>query len=230
MENKIIHQVKSYFSGNKFRNNIEYPDNYMHKDLLIRQTYSRANVDMLLIDVSASMEETDYPPTRLDGAKKASCGFISELKGKNPSAHVGIVVFSDNAEIISQPLCVSEYSNKLEDKINRLEPLSSTNTSAGLTLSNQVLNQYNNSNNPRILLLTDGHANEGEDPEPVAEKLKSRGIQLDIIGIGGSPESVNELQLRRMASVVDRELRYWFIRSVSELVRQFQVLALRELK
>jgi hypothetical protein len=46
---------------------------------------------------------------------------------------------------------------------------------------------------------------------------------------GGSSASVNEPQLKRMASVVNGELRYWFIRSVGELVKKFKVLALREI-
>ena len=80
----------------------------------------------------------------------------------------------------------------------------------------------------RLVILTDGDWNTGGDPEPVAERLKADGIQIDIIGIGGSPEEVNEPCLKRMASVVDGELRYWFIDSVGELVRRFETLALRK--
>jgi hypothetical protein len=49
-------------------------------------------------------------------------------------------------------------------------------------------------------------------------------------GIGGSPKDVNEAQLRKMASVVDGETRYWFIESAAELTRKFEVLALREVR
>ena len=52
-------------------------------------------------------------------------------------------------------------------------------------------------------------------------------MQLDIIGIGGSPADVDEDSLRRMASVVNGEIRYWFILSVGELVRKFEFLGLR---
>jgi hypothetical protein len=50
----------------------------------------------------------------------------------------------------------------------------------------------------------------------IAEKTTRRGV--------------NELDLRRMASVVNGKLRYWFIESSYELVARFQALALRELK
>ena len=51
-----------------------------------------------------------------------------------------------------------------------------------------------------------------------------------IIGIGGSPDEVDEPTLKRMASVVRGERRYWFIRSVGELVQRFEALALREVE
>lgn len=63
----------------------------------------------------------------------------------------------------------------------------------------------------------------------VATELKARGIQLDIVGIGGSPAHVNEADLKRMASVIHRQLRYWFIESADALVERFEALALREI-
>ena len=84
--------------------------------------------------------------------------------------------------------------------------------------------------NPRILLLTDGHATAGANPVEAAEHIKASGIQIEIIGIGGSPSDVNEPDLKRMASVINGEMRYWFIKSVPDLVKKFEALALREIK
>ena len=64
----------------------------------------------------------------------------------------------------------------------------------------------------------------------MATSLKGRGIQLDIIGIGGSPAEVNEADLKRMASVVNGQRRYWFIESADALVERFEALALREIR
>ena len=74
---------------------------------------------------------------------------------------------------------------KFKQDIHNLYSKSWTNTAAGLTLAGKELSQYN-CQSPRILFLTDGHVNKGGNPEPLAERLKNYGIQLDIIGIGGS--------------------------------------------
>ena len=51
----------------------------------------------------------------------------------------------------------------------------------------------------------------------------------NIIGIGGSPSEVNERDLKRMASVANGRLRYWFIESADALAERFEALALREI-
>jgi len=96
-----------------------------------------------------------------------------------------------------------------------------------LSSAGKVIRTIRNRRSPRIVLLTDGHSTEG-DPLTTAAKIKTDGIQLDIIGIGGSPSEVDEKSLRQMASVVDGEIRYWFIRSVGDLVRRFEFLGLRK--
>jgi predicted metal-dependent phosphotriesterase family hydrolase len=101
---------------------------------------------------------------------------------------------------------------------------------AGLTLADRELSRITAGGTRSIILLTDGHSNSGRDPEVVANIIKEKEIQLDIIGIGGSPEEVDEPLLRRMASVMQGQQRYWFIRSVGELVQRFEALALREFR
>src|SRR5207247_9872533 len=107
---------------------------------------------------------------------------------------------------------------------------SATNITAGLAVAQREHQKFCTPRERRIVLLTDGESNTGSDPVAAATGIKSSGIQLDIIGIGGSPREVNEKNLKRMASVVRGELRYWFIGSVGELVQRFETLALREIK
>ena len=83
---------------------------------------------------------------------------------------------------------------------------------------------------PQVILLTGGASNHGPNPVKVAASLKAKGIQLDIIGIGGSPADVNEPDLKQMASVINGQLRYWFIESSDALVDRFEPLALREFR
>lgn len=98
-----------------------------------------------------------------------------------------------------------------------------------MQLAGRELASIRSPRNPTVILLTDGDSNQGPDPVIVAEEIKRRGIQLDIIGIGGSPAEVNEQDLKRMASVKNGQLRYWFIESADALVERFGALALREI-
>ncbi len=191
---------------------------------------SAGSPEVLVLDVSGSMLEDDYKPTRLDGAKTAGCAFLRKLQEVRPESLAAAVSFGDRGRTVCKPLRVGDGLAHLEAKIRGLKYDGATNMASGLKLARELISKCPRSGGGRIVVLTDGHANKGGDPEPVAEKLKRQGIQLDIIGIGGSPSDVNERQLRRMASVVDNERRYWFIGNVPELVKKFEALALREVK
>ena len=187
-------------------------------------------IDELVIDESPSMDEPDYPPSRLAGAREAATRFLLRRQESEPKALVGLVGFSADARVIARPLPVGEHLAELRRALQSLSTSPSTNIAAGLKLARREIARLRHPLSPRILLLTDGHSNTGPDPEDEARAIKRAGIQLDIIGIGGSPADVNEASLKRMASIVGKERQYWFIESVGELVRKFQTLALREIK
>ncbi len=190
--------------------------------------YIGNTLDVSVSDVSESMGERDYPPSRLAGAKKANIEFVSEIAGKNPGGNVAIVEFSVRANVVCSPTPAGEGKLYLVKSIHGLRTHSSTNTAAGLRAARKIITSCSGVNKPRVLLLTDGHANAGGSPVREASLMKENGIQLDIIGIGGTPGAVNERQLKKMASVVNDETRYWFIGSVPELIEKFKNLALRE--
>jgi len=191
---------------------------------------SASSPEVLVLDVSGSMLANDYEPTRLDGAKTASCAFLRKLRDVSPESLAGVVSFGDKGRTVCKPLRVGDGLAHLEAKVSGLKGDGATNMASGLKLAGELISKCPGSGGGRIVMLTDGFANEGGDPEPVAQNLKRQGIQLDIIGIGGSPSEVNEKELRRMASVVDGQRRYWFIRNVPDLVKRFEALAMREVQ
>lgn len=188
------------------------------------------HLEILLLDISISMSSGDYPPTRLDGAKQASISFIKRVTEYNPKSAIAVISFSSRASIVSTPLPVTTGVTILKEAVNSLKTEGCTNISAGLNLAKRVIQKCENAVNPRILMLTDGGSNKGGSPIPVAQYLKSQGVQLDIIGIGATPLDVNESDLKQMASVVNGEIRYWFIKSVGQLIKKFENLAIREIK
>jgi len=188
------------------------------------------SVDVLVIDRSGSMSCADYPPTRLDGAKRAANRFLEQRAATDVRACVGIVTFSRCSTLVAHPMPVKANLMNLKEALDGISISGATNISAGLERAYQETKRFEKSRDRRIVLLTDGHATNGSNPVETACEIKSAGIQVDIIGIGGSPSEVSEAELKEMASVVNGKLRYWFIRSVGELVQRFETLALREIK
>ena len=79
----------------------------------------------------------------------------------------------------------------------------------------------------RVILLTDGKHNTGPEPEPVAAELNQRGVVIDVIGVGGSPQAreFSEAQCKRIASRnPDGSARYAFIKDAIELAEHFRKL------
>jgi Ca-activated chloride channel family protein len=188
-----------------------------------------ARAVIITIDVSPSMEQDDYHPTRLEGAKRAVQRYLGIMSRQEPETLIGIVDFHGEAELVTHPLPIGNHHRQLLEFLMRLHTGSCTNIGAALQLSGRELARIHSPRNPEVILLTDGDSNQGPDPVTAAEELKARGIQLDIIGIGGSPAEVNERDLKRMASVRNGQLRYWFIESADALIKQFEALALREI-
>jgi len=188
-----------------------------------------SQVVILLLDSSGSMGLPDYPPTRLEGGKQAIRGYLDKLEDNEPDTFVGIVAFGSTAKVLCRPVQIRENGSEIRDALRKDCPEGSTNTGDGLLVASRLIKDIA-LRNSRIILLTDGYCTDEPNPVTVAGDLKSEGTQIDIIGIGGSPASVNEAELRTMASVVDGQIRYWFIRSKVELVRKFEALALREIQ
>jgi Mg-chelatase subunit ChlD len=176
---------------------------------------------MLALDNSGSMDERDFAPSRLAGAKRAANGFLDAVFRMNPRHRVGIVTFNSCAELVSRPLEVGKGGPELRCELEGICAGSLTNMEAGLDLARDYTEPKG-----RIVLLTDGAPTSG-DAEGASMRVKEAGIELAIIGIGGTKDAVDEDLLRRMASVVRGQTRYWFISDSDQLLKQFQKLGLQ---
>src|SRR3989304_1879634 len=137
-----------------------------------------SSLDVGVIDVSGSMGERDYPPSRLEGAKKAFDGFIRRSAEVNPNGWIGLVKFSDEAEVVANPAPVKNGLEVLRKSVKSLRTEGGTNLEAGLRTAFPL---FSPSSSQRIVVLTDGHSTNGK-PLRIAERIKSQGIQIDIIG------------------------------------------------
>jgi len=78
----------------------------------------------------------------------------------------------------------------------------------------------------RLVLLSDGGHNEGKSPLSLASRIKNAGVVIDCIGIGGTPDDVDEDLLQKIASRnSDGSIRYCFIGDQQELIKKYENLA-----
>ena len=176
---------------------------------------------VLVVDASGSMESDDWPPTRLDGAKEASKEFCRRLALEDSDARIAIVAYGCDAETYC-PLITARELTRLEQAIDEIDSLGSTNMRAGLKQALYLLSH--SQRDCQVVFLSDGE-NTGHSPYPVAAKLREKAV-INCVGIGGSPSDVDEGLMKKVASEYpDGSKRYRWIGDRERLVKHFQNLA-----
>ncbi len=177
---------------------------------------------VLIIDASGSMGTTDWKPSRIKAAQQAAVAFVKRLLSEEHDARVAVVAYGDNATLLSDLTPVTMYS-KLEESINSIRDMGTTNITAGLEIAWDLLRHSQRTS--QVVLLTDGCHNTGSEPKPISDKLKECAI-IECIGIGGSPADVDEKLLRYIASSYpDGSKRYRWIGDRERLIQHFHNLA-----
>ena len=135
----------------------------------------------LVIDKSGSMAAAD----KMSRVKAALLTLVDQLRETDT---LSVVVFDSEAQVLmpARPLGDREAVRRL---IRGIEPGSSTNIHAGLMLGyREALKNYRREATNRVVLLTDGIANEGvTDPRQIAQDslaYNDRGVDLSTIGVG----------------------------------------------
>ena len=178
---------------------------------------------VLVTDRSGSMGEIyDGGMTKLQAAIRADLALIVEKTQLDPHDEVGIVVFNHQAEVIHNLVPLHSHRASLIKAVQSISPDGGTDIRAGLEEAASLFDWSCDGVVRRIVLLTDGH---GGHPLSVAQDLKTKGVVIDVIGVGPNPREVDERLLKKVASVVQGELRYRFITDSRTLCRTYQTLA-----
>ncbi len=135
----------------------------------------------LVIDKSGSMADAD----KLSKVKEALLTLVNQLRETDT---LSIVVFDSEAEVLRPAREVGDRE-EVRRLIRSIQTGSSTNIHAGLVLGyKEALKQFKREGTNRVVLLTDGIANQGvTDPAQIARESLSfndRGIDLSTIGVG----------------------------------------------
>jgi Mg-chelatase subunit ChlD len=177
----------------------------------------------LVLDISTSMRERyDHRLTKLQAAQRAGISLVLEKHRIDPQDYIGLIRFTDTAKVVIDLSPLSSHKQRIIDAIQSLTAGGNTDIETGLLLSKKRFTWNDRQVVRRIVLLTDGH---GGNPLATANELKSNGVVIHVIGIGETPETVDESLLRQIASTVDGRIDYHFAKDSQTLIRQFTHLA-----
>lgn len=139
---------------------------------------------MLLMDVSASMKNQDFLPSRFVAAQQTALRFISQ----RPSDRIGLVVFAKQA-MLQAPLTLDHEALQEYVASMYLGMVDPHWTAIGNGLGTAVDHLKNSKAKSKvIILLTDGDSNAGSVPPMLAAKTaQSLGIRVYTIGTASSP-------------------------------------------
>ena len=179
---------------------------------------------VIVNDRSGSMSSRDYRPSRLAGGVKAATAYINARLGQCSQDRVALAAFNDTAKTLV-PLTLITERERLLRALDRITATGGTDIGSGLKVTMELLDQTPTQERQRhLVLLTDGH---GGSPVAKADCLKRQyEVVIDVVGIGGTPDAVNESLLRAVATTEpDGFNHYRFIKDSHELEKHYQDLA-----
>jgi len=140
---------------------------------------------MILLDVSNSMLARDLVPSRLENAKQA----LAQLIDKMHDDRIGIIVFAGQA-YVQLPITTDYSAAKLFlNTINtNIVPVQGTAIGAAIDLGMKSFD-FKSRTGKAMIIITDGENHE-DNAIAAAESAKSKGVTVNVIGLGspdGSP-------------------------------------------
>ena len=174
----------------------------------------------VVLDLSSSMEEImggDVPgqtnkSTRLEVTKAAIADFIR----RRPGDRVGLVVFSDNAYVVS-PLTLDHaylqrYVAMIDNQILRTEGM--TAIGEGLAVADMLLRRQASTDQHRnrvIVVFTDGEHNHGRDPLDALADAHDAGQRVHLVGVDLDEEVKEKPAVLRLVRAVQARGGRYFV-------------------
>ena len=183
---------------------------------------SQRELTFLVIDIFGSLASRyDQNVTKLEAAAQAAQILILN---KDPEDEVGLITFDHGAKLLMELHAISRRKHEAISTLQGLKIRGGTDLAKGLKVAVRSFEWRRKESVRRVIMLTDGN---GGSPQRIAVDLKSKGVVMDVIGIGTNARrsDVNEKLLTEIASTVAGESRYRFLTSLDELVGHYTILA-----
>ena len=178
---------------------------------------------VIVMDRSESMAEPYAGGiSKLQAAIRAAVVLVCNKAQIDATDEIGLVAFNSLAEVIMDLHPMASHKRQMIQKIQALQPVNGTDINEGIKKARDMFEWNRIDVIRRVVLLTDG---EGGKPLDTAQDLKNQQVVIDVIGIGDSPSNVNEKLLKQVASVVEGERRYRFIKDQQTLIAHYTQLA-----
>lgn len=220
--NTALNCLFEQFGANMLEHNDQTPAE--KQDVQIVYGIDGPRDTVIVEDVSGSMEDDDYYPTRLAGGIEAAVEYINICAEQSPKDRIAIVAFAHSAWVVIDLSSITQ-KDRLIKAVRLLNIQGGTDIAEGLKKAYEIFKKHPDSTNKRhIILLTDGH---GGHPVKIANKLKDEySVILNVVGIGGSSKDVNEPLLRKIATTdPDGFNHYRFIKNSVDLKKHYKHLA-----
>lgn len=177
---------------------------------------------VLVLDTSGSMAgRYDGSRDKITAAKRGTSSLVLNMAMIDPNAQIGLVRFHSSATPLL-PLCpLHSHKDQMIHTIQCLQAGGGTDQNEGLKAARDMFDWSQANVTRRIIMLTDG---QGGEPLATAHELKSRGVVIEIIGVGDCPTNINEILLFKVASTVNGENKYRFIKDAQTLVEKLTQL------
>lgn len=183
----------------------------------------RRECQIMTIDESGSMSlGMKGGMTRLDAAKHGARNLVLSKSAIDDQDSIGLVGFCEDARVLCPPSVLRDQRADTLRAIETLEAGGGTCIGAGLAAALNLFDWNQTGVVRRITLLSDGWS----DPcLKLVEETRQRGVIVDVIGIGETPDDVDEKLLRHIASTVDGEKQYRFFSDARMFVTHMTSLA-----
>ncbi len=146
----------------------------------VRGTIALRRAELVLVlDHSGSMQASDVKPTRLAAAVSAANAFLDQLPA---SVRVGVVAFSTLPDVLLAP---TTDRASVRQAIDSQVAIGATATGDALADALAMLRRgAGRRGRAAIVLLSDGAANEGQDPLAVAAQAARDDVSIDTVALG----------------------------------------------